>query len=473
MIAVRSYIKPISIISSLMTEMGFSVIMPPMNGIGDGAQKAGMGGVSGAEETTLPRIQADGITAGYGAQPVLKNVSLTLMPGEMVGLIGPNGAGKSTLLRVLSRTLPPQQGQVRLDGEPVRKIKSREIARRIAFVPQTEPTLFDFTVRDVVLMGRHAHLNGLSGETERDFAAATQAMALTDTLPLADRLITELSGGEHRRVLIARALAQEAPTLLLDEPTAHLDITHQADVLAIIRRLADREGTAVLVALHDLNLAAEFCDRLILLAKGAILADGPPDVVMTSQNLELAYGASVSISRNPVSGKPFILSTFPSADLVEGAPLSVHVVCGGGTGISVLWALRRRGWLVTVGVLNSLDSDEEAAHALFLATVSEAPFSPVSPQARKQCAALMAAADVIIVSEVPIGKGNLANLELVSEAQGKGKVIYLLGEGNIEDRDYTDGEATALWEKILQNGGTPVSNQIELDRHLAVLSHQS
>jgi iron complex transport system ATP-binding protein len=453
-----------------MTEVGFSVIMPPMNATGGDTAGASTGIKSAAERDSTPRIRAEHITAGYGAQPVLKNVSLTLMAGEMVGLIGPNGGGKSTLLRVLSRTLTPQQGEVRLSGEAIRKLKSREIARRMAVVPQTEPTLFDFTVREVVLMGRHAHLSGLSGETERDYAVATQAMAMTDTLSLADRLITELSGGEHRRVLIARALAQESPTILLDEPTAHLDITHQADVLAIIRGLADRDGTAVLVALHDLNLAAEFCDRLLLLANGSILADGPPDTVITPQNLALAYGAPISVTRNPASGKPFILPTLPSSDSGEGATLHIHVVCGGGTGIGILSALHRQGYRVTAGVLNQLDSDEVAAAALSIETVLESPFSPVGPESRKQCAVLMAAADAVIVTEAPIGRGNLANLELVAEAQSGVKAVYLLGESNIQERDFTGGTAAALWEKILQNGAIPVANQVELEKQLVKLA---
>src|SRR5437588_6245488 len=178
------------------------------------------------------RIEARGVAAGYGPRRVLHDISFHLAPGEFVGLIGPNGSGKSTLLRVLSRTLAPQAGRVLFDGEPADRMSAREVARSVAFVPQTEPTLFEFSVRDVVLMGRNPYVRGWSGETDEDYAAAMRAMAATDTLHLAERPITALSGGEHRRALIARALAQSAPALLLDEPTAHLDMTHQAEVLA-------------------------------------------------------------------------------------------------------------------------------------------------------------------------------------------------------------------------------------------------
>src|SRR5687767_10824136 len=169
------------------------------------------------------RIEARGISAGYGRELVLRNVDFTLPPGQFVGLIGPNGAGKSTLLRALSRVLPLREGQLLLDGRPAESFTSREVALKIAFVPQAETALFDFSVRDVVLMGRNPHIGIRARETSRDYAESARAMSATDTLQLAERPVTTLSGGEYRRVLIARAFAQSTPTLLLDEPTAHLD----------------------------------------------------------------------------------------------------------------------------------------------------------------------------------------------------------------------------------------------------------
>lgn len=404
------------------------------------------------------RIDARDVTAGYGRRSVLQGVSLQLAPGEFVGLIGPNGAGKSTLLRALSRTLPLQRGTVHLGGDPIDRLTAREIARRIAFVPQSEPTLFEFTVRDVVLMGRYPHLKGRRGETEADFAAAVRAMATTDTLQLADRPITALSGGEHRRVLIARALAQSAPTLLLDEPTAHLDLVHQADLLAVVRRLADQEGVAVLAALHDLNLAAEFCDRLLLLAHGRVAAEGLPDAVLTTARLAQVYGAPIHVGRSPTSGKPFIFPAPPPQDGDSRRTLRVHVVCGGGTGLAALSTLQRHGYAVTAGVLNRLDSDEDAASALGIEHVVEAPFSPIGPEARAACAALMARADALVVTEVPIGHGNLANLEIVAQAQASGKPVYLLGEAPFAARDFTGGRAQELWERLVRQGAQTVAD---------------
>ncbi len=253
------------------------------------------------------RLEARGVSAGYHSADVLHAISLHLDAGELVGLIGPNGSGKSTLLRVLTHALPARTGEVLLDGRPVSSFRARERARHIAFVPQTEPALFDFTAWEVVLMGRYAHVAGLAGEKEQDFEAARQAMQEADVSHLALRPITALSGGEHRRVLIARALAQQAPVLLLDEPTAHLDLSHQSRLLTVLRELVERDGTAVLAALHDLNLAAEFCDRLILLQNGRIAAEGAPGEVLQEAVLAEVYGAGLRVACRPDAGRPIVL----------------------------------------------------------------------------------------------------------------------------------------------------------------------
>ncbi|HXG25180.1 MAG TPA: heme ABC transporter ATP-binding protein [Chthonomonadales bacterium] len=412
------------------------------------------------------RIEARHITAGYGPRDILHDISLKLLPGEFVALIGPNGSGKSTLLRVLSGVLAPRAGELFLDGQPIARMRARDIARKIAFVPQTEPALFEFTVREVVLMGRHAHLRGLAGETQEDYAAATRAMAATDTLHLADRPITALSGGEHHRVLIARALAQCAPILLLDEPTAHLDLTHQADVLGIVRHLVDREGVSVLVALHDLNLASEYCDRMLLLSAGRIVAEGSPEVVLKAETLAEVYGGPVHIGRSPTSGKPFLFPVSRMWDADSRPVRRIHVICGGGTGLAVLSSLQRWGYTVSAGVLNRLDSDEEAASALGIEHVVEAPFSPIGTAARTECRALIAHADAVVITDVPIGNGNLPNLELAAEAQKEGKPIYLLGETPMEQRDFTGGVAQALWQALVEGGAETLSNVEALEAAL-------
>lgn len=252
------------------------------------------------------RIDAVDIKGGYGRTDVLHDVSLHLDGGEFVGLVGPNGSGKTTLLRALTGLLKLRRGEVRLDGKALGELDRAEIARRLAFVPQNEPRLFEFSVRDVVLMGRHARRSRSAAVTEEDHAIVTRALASADLLDVAERPITEMSGGEHRRTLFARALAQDSPALLVDEPTAHLDVAHQWDTLRICRRLADLQGVAVLAALHDLNLAAEFCDRLVLLHHGRIIADGPPSTVLTDEFLGRVYGPGIRVMRNPATGAPLL-----------------------------------------------------------------------------------------------------------------------------------------------------------------------
>ncbi len=256
------------------------------------------------------RLEAHSIIAGYDSRNVLENVSMTVATGEFVGLLGQNGSGKSTLLRVLTHALKPHSGSVELDGKPIVQWSPKDRAKRIAFVPQQETTTFAFTVQDVVLMGRYPHLDRNRREQSEDYAIARRAMESTDTLALQDRPVTRLSGGEYRRVLMARALAQQSPLLLLDEPTAHLDIAHQAELLALAQQLAHRseKPQGVLAALHDINQAAEFCDRIVLLLSGRVLAEGTPDAVLTEDNLRRAYNAEVRMGQNPLTGRPMIFS---------------------------------------------------------------------------------------------------------------------------------------------------------------------
>ncbi len=401
------------------------------------------------------RLEALDITAGYGDKAVLQAVNIGIETGEFVGLIGPNGCGKSTLLRVLSGVLKPQQGQVILDRQDLKTLAPIEIARRVAFVPQSEVAAFEFSVEDVVLMGRHPYRQRFGGATPEDYNEAKRALAATDMLHLADRPITQLSGGEHRRALLARALAQTTPLLLLDEPTAHLDITHQVELLSQVQQLTRREGKPIgaLAALHDLNQAAEFCDRLVLLSGGRVEAEGSPETVLTASHLRRTYNANAQVGRNPATGRPSILTLHSNREQsTQSKPPHVHVICGGGSGVGILGILVRNGLRVTTGVLNRLDTDEEAAVALGIEAALEAPYSPFSADACDHARALMADAQIILVTPVPFGRGNLPNLEMAAAAQTAGKEIVLIGDADFAVRDYTSGAATHLFEQLLQGG---------------------
>ncbi|HEY8369936.1 MAG TPA: ABC transporter ATP-binding protein [Thermodesulfobacteriota bacterium] len=252
-----------------------------------------------------PVLVFDEVRFRYGPRMpwVLDGVSLDVREGEALGLVGPNAAGKTTVLRLATGFVRPTAGTVRLFGRPVAEWSRREAARRVALVPQEVPIGLPFRAGEVVLMGRAPHLSGLGFEGEADIAAAAAAMARAGVRHLADRPVDALSGGERRRVLLARALAQGARLLLLDEPASHLDLGHQHAVVDLVRDLA-AEGVAVVAVWHDLTLAAAASDRLALLSGGRIAAVGSPEAVLTPEIVSAAYGCEVLVDRHPLTGRP-------------------------------------------------------------------------------------------------------------------------------------------------------------------------
>ena len=258
-----------------------------------------------------PILEARGVAWAYDQGPVLADVDLAVAEGEFVGLLGPNGAGKSTLLRVLAGVLVPQRGVVLLQGRPLLQRPRREIARLLAVVPAPVTPMFSFLVREFVDMGRTPHLRRLQGDRPADRHAVQAALAATDTAALADRPITELSAGEWQRVNLARALAQEPVLMLLDEPTAFLDLGHQREIFELLREINRARGLTVVCVSHDLNLAAAYCPRLAVLAAGRVVADGPPAAVITRETIEAVYHTPVQVDQGP-AGTPRV-SLIPSA----------------------------------------------------------------------------------------------------------------------------------------------------------------
>jgi len=418
-------------------------------------------------------IEACAVSSGYDARRVLCELSLAARAGELVGLIGPNGSGKSTLLRVLSRVLPCWSGSVTVRGRLLPDYAPTELARVLAYVPQTEPALFDFTVRQVVMMGRHPHIPRMAAATASDYEHTNRAMALTDVAHLSDRPITMLSGGEHRRVLIARALAQDCPVLLLDEPTAHLDLTHQAGVLRLLARQCRTERTAVVAALHDLNLAADHCDRLLLLAHGRILADGSPDAVLRPEPLRDAYGADVQVARNPLTGHPFVVPADPEPAAPGGKRPRVHLICGGGSGSDIMAEMVRGGYTVSAGVLNRLDTDEQTASALGVTCALEQPFSPIGDAACAEAESLALQADVVVVSSLAVGRGNVRNLQVAGLAADRGIPLILVSESPIAARDFVQGAATSLWLDLERRSAAVLADTGDVERTVRSLSREA
>ncbi|MDI3329418.1 MAG: ABC transporter ATP-binding protein [Micrococcus sp.] len=238
-------------------------------------------------------ISATGVSFSYGSGDVLDHVDLQVRHGEVLGLVGPNGSGKSTLLRVLYGSLAPHAGRVLVDHADLKDLNAREVAQAVSVVVQETPGDFPLLVSDMVLLGRTPHHSGLGRHNARDEQAAARALERVGMLGRADHGFDRLSGGERQRVLIARALAHEAPHMLLDEPTNHLDIRYQHQVLDLVRGLARTDRHAIAIVLHDLNLAATYCDRLLLLHQGRIVAYGSPSDVLTPENLEPVYQVQV------------------------------------------------------------------------------------------------------------------------------------------------------------------------------------
>jgi cobalamin transport system ATP-binding protein len=255
----------------------------------------------------LNMLEISSLSVAYGKHLVLDQVSLDVMPGQILGVIGPNGAGKSTLVRAASGVIPVQGGRVLVNGEDLSQKSAMQRARLLSVVPQARQLPGTFTVYQTVLLGRTPYLSWLGQPGAQDYQHVRQALEQTQTLELAERRVDELSGGEQQRILLARALAQATPVLLLDEPTTHLDLQHQTSLLNLIKELTIRQNLAVLMVLHDLNLAAMFADRLALLVQGRLSATGAPADVLSSELLADAYHVPVQVIPHPAYGTPLIL----------------------------------------------------------------------------------------------------------------------------------------------------------------------
>jgi iron complex transport system ATP-binding protein len=403
-------------------------------------------------------IRVDGVSYRYADTQVLKSVFFNADKGSFVGIIGPNGSGKTTLLKTLDRILTPEAGTVTIDERDLASFSDIEKAREIGVVPQETAINFDFTVSEVVLMGRHPYIGRFSSETTRDFEIARTAMELTGILHLADRPVTAISGGERQRVVIARAIAQQPRFLLLDEPTSHLDIGHQLEILSIIRQLGEEVTT--IAVFHDINLAASFCDQLILMKEGEIQAIGSPAEVVTTTYIRQVFGIEAEIRVNQLTGRPSLVPViaYPHA---ESSGLRIHVVCGGGAGSALLVDLVRRGYTVTTGVLCVNDSDYETAQRLGIETISELPFHAVQDSSIASLQTMLEAADLVVVTAMPVGPGNIANLRVVEEyAQ---KPLFLLGwtEKALQECDFAGGE-TAEIIRTLSGAGARTISEYEL-----------
>ena len=422
----------------------------------------------------------DHVTFGYDpTRPVVRDVAFAVQAGEMVGLLGPNGAGKTSLIRLANGVLRPQQGRVCLDGHALATLSRRAIARAMAVVPQDLTMPFAYTVRQMIEMGRTPHLSpfGWGMLASDDRQAVQHAITATDVAALADRLFNELSGGERQRVLVAMALAQSPQVLLLDEPTAHLDIRHQIEVLELVARLNRETGLTVLASLHDLNLAARYFPRLILF-QHSIVADGPPSTTLDPALLERVYQTPVRVGILRGARHLSILPPGTGAvDAVDGADIRVHIVAGGGTGDLVMRALAEAAIPFTAGALNIGDSDTALAEQLAVQVITEPPYATVSDAGRDATLAAMQRAGQVVLCPIPIGPGNVALLAAAQDALRAGAMVWLFEPGlpdlgnrslaealasHVQSRDYAAGMGTAMYGDVLAAGAQVITNLPDL-----------
>ena len=405
-------------------------------------------------------IKMEAVDFRYPERPIFSGLSLALEEGEVLGLIGPNSSGKTTLLKLMDGLLRPQRGRVLLEERNLEQIPRAKVARTIAVVPQTMEVPFSFTVAEIVLMGRAPYLTRFGWEKQKDLDVAREATALTGVASLESRTFWELSQGEKQRVLIARALAQEPRVMLLDEPTSHLDINHQVEINELIRRLNLQKGLTVLHISHDLNLAAEYCHRIVLLHQGSVFSAGVPSEVITEENIRRVYETKVLVEKNPLSGAPRITLLGKGKIEKKGPHRAVHIICGEGSGVDSARRLLLRGYRVSLGVLNTGDTDQKIGKTLGLPMALEGPFSSISERGMEENWKLIEKADLVLLERFHVGPGNLANLRAALEALGKGKKVIVL-ENNLE-YDFTGGEARAYYQRLKERGAVFIPDHSRL-----------
>lgn len=394
-------------------------------------------------------IEATEIEFSYGRKPVLRGIDLECHDGEVLGILGQNGSGKTTLLRLLAGYLRPDSGNVKYGGREISGMDAPEMARIRAVVGQGVGVNFDFPVADYVMLGRTPYLSRFGRETANDFHVVEKALDLTDTAALQDRPVSHLSGGELQRVMIARALSQEPDVLMLDEPTSHLDIRHQLEIMDLLGDLSKR--MAVIAIVHDLNLAARYCDRVALLHEGGLHSCAPPAQVLNQATIRQVFGVQACRSEDPVMRGSIFSFSIPYADTSRKG-VHVHVICGGGCGRAVLHVLSTKGYRVSAGVLNEGDMDLEVARNLGLEVIYAPPFSRIDARVSGLLEETCLDADAVVVAAMPVGEGNIENLRIAERLPGSIPVILYAPECSLDSLDYAGGEGSRLYEAIEGRG---------------------
>jgi iron complex transport system ATP-binding protein len=407
-------------------------------------------------------ISCKDLRFSYKKVQVIDDVTLNFEKGHLYGIIGPNGSGKTTFLKLLSGILKKKYGDIYIDEKGISELSIREIAKKLAVVDQINYVEFDYKVSEIIKMGRYAHIDRFSTESDEDKRIVDEIIENLRLSKLRSRIFNQLSGGEQQKVIIARAIAQNTKILLLDEPTSHLDINFQLEFMNLFKNYVEK-GLIVIIVLHDLNIAAQYCDKLILMDKGRVVEFGEAQSVLTRDNIQNVYGIEVQIKKNQFTNSIYIVpidkDNFEREDLrnnVKDNRAKVHIIAGGGSAVDFLPKLKK--YNISVGIVSILDDDFKLADNLGFNLITEKPFSPISNKTFDKLSEILHEVDLVILANIPFGKGNLRNLEALIDINKK---IIAIEETPIDERDFTEGIASALYNQLIKKKNVKIINNTE------------
>ncbi len=409
-------------------------------------------------------LSAINLKFSYYDTPVLKNLNFEIEKNSFISILGPNGAGKSTIVKLISKVLTGYEGEILIEGKNIKDLSQIEIAKKIAVVPQSTSLGFNFSVFETVMMGRYPYLSRFKNESQEDRKIVAEVMKLTRTEIFKNKNYNELSGGEKQRVIIAQTLVQDSPIIILDEPTSHLDINFQIEFMELFFSLFKNSKKTIIGIFHDINLAIQYSEKIMLLKDGGVFCYGNVEEVITRTNMMSVFNSDVFIGKNPFTGKLYVSPNFNlhfshAKEKIKNE-VRIHVIGGGGAASPILNMLHNSGYIVSTGVVNNLDTDLNTALQLGITFVNEAPFSPISKEAYLRNLELIKTSDFIILPCVEFGNGNFLNLSAMREAVKMGKKVILINTSDITTRDYADGKAAQLYQEII-SGNAIVLNENE------------
>ena len=396
-------------------------------------------------------LRVNDLSVSIAGTQIVDSVSFALARDEILGVVGANGSGKTTLIKIIAGLIKSDSGAISVERVDVSNLSHSDRGRIISYMPQ-QVEGHPFTVFEAVLMGRYPYLGRLQIEGTTDREIAWSAMSRTGTEVFADRKLDTLSGGERQRVVLARVLAQQPQIFLMDEPTASLDLEHQILTMDLINQEVAKRRSGAVVILHDLSLAARFCDRLLLMQNGRVTATGTPWEVLTPENLRTAFNIEGLVEPDPVTGMPHVLvlgSQNSNSKELVGSGRTVHLVCGAGSGRQLMHQLTVAGYRVTAGVLGTGDSDREAAERLGVKYVGAPPFSPITESQHSEHIGLIKRADHVVLCPMAVGMNNLRNIQAATEGQS----LLVIESPDGEISDYTGGEARDLRRSMIERTG--------------------